>query len=405
MHKLFSTFLTRLHDVAQTQFPQPRTVGLRGSRALRDRRQQRRWSHPSETLEARLALAGDVSAVIDEVPALKLSAPRAWIDTAPGMAIDPVTPPVIPVADGEPDDSQITLEPPVAGLDLGTVRMSEDNLRWTWLVDASGANTTVGIERPPAIGLAQVNGPQLVSNGLIQVTAGQPIQVGGTVFEDNNRNGVFDTHSSDGRVGTLIYGDTPTSQWLTARTATFMDTGATAHVYRGTAAIQLTPTRGDTGVRFAPSDGTAAPVSQYDAFRFWARADQPTTLRVTIVAGDGTIRQPTGVAIGPGQWTQVQYQLADFAPLPSIQQIYLLVDDAVQFQVDEVALLYPTSYAQQLPSDATRPISAPNWGINLFPHEDYAADAAYVNVLNSMRRWGPLETPWLSGTWTRPFTT
>ncbi|MCA9171213.1 MAG: hypothetical protein KDB23_26250, partial [Planctomycetales bacterium] len=237
----------------------------------------------------------------------------------------------------------------------------------------------------------------LAFDAAFTVAPGHLADIGGVAYQDVNGNSVLDQHDSDGQLGYVLYGDAPDADWNLQSLASSMNGAATEQVYRGAHSIHAVPSPGNYGVKFSRVGGAALPVTGLTHFRLWAFAEASAggagpQLQIAFLDAGGNYHQAFNLPVSVGTWQEVNVDLSTLYPTPTseIKEILVLMPSEVPFYIDEVALL------GDVPQPAPAAIAGPaDLGLNLFYHEDYAGDAAFADVLRTLRRWGKYDQPWL----------
>ena len=269
------------------------------------------------------------------------------------------------------------------------------------LTDTSTADDVqIEILEPLESALFRIDSDNLVEDGKsFAVEQGQQLRIRGTAFSDVNENGVFDSHSADGRLGRLLFGDTTTADWSAEKVASTLDEEFDQFPFNGQSSLAIDSTRAQAGVQFSYRDGESFDPTGVESVRFWGRADASTTVRISLESPDGRFHFADTIDLGPNGWRQVEIPLSDFGYTSNFVGIYFLTDEASRFYLDDVALMGVTE-----PDVPFVTANRPDWGVNLFAHEDYTGDAAFTDITRTLRRWGPVDAPWDPPNFSIPFT-
>lgn len=262
--------------------------------------------------------------------------------------------------------------------------------------EATSAGSSFVLDTPPSEGSVSFEtGGQSSTNPTITVSAGGS-NVSGSIQQDQNGNGVLDTYNSDGRTGLLLFGDSARADWFVGGlggTTRVITTGQ----FRGVAALATDVVQPSTGMRVSFRGGPNLSLAGIDTLRFWVRANSTMNLMVVAHQVDNTYPRVEIKNVGTG-WQKVEIPVSQFGGYSNVIEYFLFSDRAGTFYVDEISLLGQVDgQTKVLPPN-------PDWGVNLFYHAYWTTDGAFTDAMRTMRRWGPLDAPWLEPNFTRPFT-
>ncbi len=265
--------------------------------------------------------------------------------------------------------------------------------------EATAPGSSFVLDTPPSEGTVNFesggSAGQPSSNPVVTITAGGS-SVSGSIQQDQNGNGVLDHYASDGRTGLLLFGDVARADWFVGGlggTTRVINTGQ----FRGTAALATDVVQPSTGMRVSFRGGANQSLAGIDTLRFWVRSNAPMNLMVVAHQVDNTYPRVEIKNVGTG-WQKVEIPVQQFGAYSNVIEYFLFSDRAGTFFVDEIALLGQVDgQTKVLPPN-------PEWGANLFYHSYWTSDAAFTDAMRSMRRWGPLEAPWLEPAFRNPLT-
>lgn len=261
------------------------------------------------------------------------------------------------------------------------------------VVTAIGSDAPSGasfeVTQQPSAGHAAFDAVTMVQDGQrFEVGQGQSLRLGGTVYEDVNGNGVQDFHSSDHEFGEVIYDDSAAVNWGPGKVASTVDWHADGTARTGDGYISIDAPRELSGAQFVYTNGEFFSLEGIEKLRFWGRSQRSMSVRVALRGLDERFRVPLTAELGTGGWQKFE---ADLSGLDTngFTEIMFLAETPGHFDLDEITLI----------GDVEKPLigltnHASNMGVNLFANEDFTGDAAFVNVTNTMRRWGHVDAPW-----------